>query len=113
MNEIRPQSGCAHNIREHFRGVHLSMDDLTQQASPRKKLKTQHSSLDGAMEDINEQSIEPSAATASTQSKFGAPRSDKEFKCAITEFVDLEKPGFSGILKKRSYNPQAIGNLAY
>ena len=77
------------------------MDDLDLQGSPRKKLKAEHISLDGAMEDLG---------TAPTESMPDAPpieenspdtRLSKEAECGITEFVSPNLPGFTGVLKKR------------
>ena len=78
-----------------------AMDDTELQASPRKKLKTEHLSLDGTMEDT--------VAAPNELMPDGPPIEEdgpdtclsKEAECGITEFVSPDLPGFTGVLKKR------------
>lgn len=80
------------------------MDDVDLQASPRKKLKAEHISMDGTMDDamvIDETAnIEPAPYD---QQAVSREHLRKEAECGITEFVSPQLLGFTGILKKR-YN---------
>ena len=77
------------------------MDDFGNEVSPRKKLKVHHPSLDGNMEQSADILNEAPTGAASIEDGNPAPGLDKDGQCGITEFVDLDKPGFSGVLKKR------------
>ena len=77
------------------------MDDAELQASPRKKLKAEHLSLDGSMEPIGVALNELMPDAPSIEVDGSATRPSKEAECGITEFVSPDLVGFTGVLKKR------------
>ncbi len=77
------------------------MDDSEFQDSPRKKLKAEHFSLDGDMEDIGAAPTQPMPDAPPIEENSPDTRLSKEAECGITEFVSPNLPGFTGVLKKR------------
>ena len=77
------------------------MDDAELQASPRKKIKAEHVSLDGAMEDVGEIANVTMPDAPPLLEDDPSARPSKEAECGITEYVNPNLPGFTGVLKKR------------
>ncbi len=77
------------------------MDDTELQASPRKRLKAEHLTLDGSMDDIGATLNEPMPDALPIAEDGPDTRLSKEAECGIMEFVSPDLPGFTGVLKKR------------
>ena len=77
------------------------MDNAELHASPRKKLKTGHLSLDGTMEEVGAAPNEPMPNAPPIEEDGPNTRLSKEAECGITELVSANIPGFTGVLKKR------------
>ncbi len=77
------------------------MDDAELQASPRKKLKAKHHSLDGNMDEIGATLNEAMPDAPRIKEDGPDTRLSKEAESGITEFVNPNLPGFTGVLKKR------------
>lgn len=90
----------------------VMMDEDDIQPPPQKKLKANHSTMDGTIDDAMENTaaahIGPIADLPSNQQDTSYEQLRKEAECGITEFVSPELSGFTGILKKRYY---ALGNM--
>ncbi|KAL8711161.1 MAG: hypothetical protein Q9220_004306 [cf. Caloplaca sp. 1 TL-2023] len=69
--------------------------------SPRKKLKAHHSSIGAMDQSMIPEMPSTKAPHASIDSSGIEDRFDKEVQCGITEYVNSDLPGFTGILKKR------------
>ncbi len=77
------------------------MDNRDVQPPPLKKLKSQHITMDGAMDDTSTKLDATAMADTSHNETAIDEQLRKEVECGITEFVSSELPGFTGILKKR------------
>lgn len=91
------------------------MDEGDIQPPPQKKLKANHSTMDGTIDDAMETTvtanIEPIADLPGNQQDASYEQLRKEAECGITEFVSPELPGFTGILKKRYYALENVISL--
>lgn len=96
---------CPHN-------THITMDEIDIQPPPQKKLKANHSTMDGTVDDAMDTTVaahvEPTADLPSNQQDSSHEQLRKETECGITEFVSPELPGFTGILKKRYYASETM-----
>lgn len=88
------------------------MDEIDVQRPPQKKLKANHSTMDGTVDDAMDTTVaahvEPVADLPSNQQDLSHEQLRKEAECGITEFVSPELPGFTGILKKRYYASENV-----
>lgn len=76
------------------------MESADIQQPPFKKVKSQHISMDGAMDEMANTHATVIANVGSNQD-IAHDQFCKELECGITEFVSPKLPGFTGILKKR------------
>ena len=81
------------------------MEEADIRLPPPKKLKANHLTMDGTVDDVMDSSVaahvKPYADLSDSQQDASREQLGKETECGITEFVSPELPGFTGILKKR------------
>lgn len=90
------------------------MTEVDIQPPPQKKLKANHSTMDGTVDDAMDPKVaahvEPFTDLPGNQDA-SQEQLRKEAECGITEFVSPELPGFTGILKKRYYASENMISL--
>ncbi|KAL8950378.1 MAG: hypothetical protein Q9222_003595, partial [Ikaeria aurantiellina] len=77
------------------------MNDGDVPSSPRKKLKAHHNPIADMDQSAGSGLPSTTPTHAPIESSGIEDRFDKEVQCGITEYVNPELPGFTGILKKR------------
>ena len=86
------------------------MDELDILTPPHKKLKPNHPTTDGTVDDAMDSTVAPLeksiADVPGNQQGTTHEQLRKEAECGITEFVSPELRGFTGILKKRYYTSE-------